>query len=448
ITIYAAGAHGNASPSSTISGSKTGLAFPEGIALDSGGNIYVANEQGGPSSFGSVTVYRAGSNANAVPTVTISGSSTYLALPEGIALDSAGNIYVTNYEGNSGLGSITIFAAGASGDVFPTTAIEGGNTGLSGLERIAVDSSGNIYVANSAASNVTVYSAGSANNVAPSATISSTGTGLSMPNGIALDSGGNIYVANVTGGASTNGSVTSYLYAGTGYALPLTDLTGAATGLGAPQGVAIDSTGNVYVANNSLNSVTIYPPGADANASPSATISGAATGLSQPYGIALDSSGNIYVANHIGGPAGNGSVTVYATGATANASPTVTISAPASGTDNTGLDLPDGIALDSSGNIYVVNNAGGPSNLGSVTIYPAGSSGNAAPNASIAGNLTGLDEAGGIAVDSSGNIYISNEANDSVTVYARGANGNAAPAITIAGPQTALFSPLGLTLSP
>ena len=64
-----------------------------------------------------------------------------------------------------------------------------------------------------------------------------------------------------------------------------------------------------------------------------------------------------------------------------------------------------------------------------VTVYPAGSSGNATPSATIAGSNTGLDEPQGIAVDAGGNIYVTNYGsqqggNDAVTVYAAGSNGN------------------------
>ena len=78
-------------PSANISGSSTGLRSPEGIALDSSNNIYVGNY--GPST---VTVYSAGSTGNAAPIATINGNYTDLANPEGVALDSGGNIYVAD----------------------------------------------------------------------------------------------------------------------------------------------------------------------------------------------------------------------------------------------------------------------------------------------------------------------------------------------------------------
>jgi len=139
-------------------------------------------------------------------------------------------------------------------------------------------------------------------------------------------------------------------------------------------GVAVDTAGNIVVVNRG-NAITVFSAGSNGNVSPSAIISGSNTELNSPYGIALDSSGNIYVANF----AGN-SVMVYPAASNGNVSPSTTIS----GSD-TGLDAPDGIALDSSGNIYVAN-GGGSGN--SVTVYPAGSNGDVTPIATIAGANT------------------------------------------------------------
>src|SRR5438093_651703 len=107
--------------------------------VSSGKPLYVANEVGN-----SITVYAAGASGNATPTATIAGGNTGLNGPIGIALDGAGNIYVANLNGNS----ITVYAAGASGNATPTATIAGGNTGLNGPIGIALDGAGKIYVTN------------------------------------------------------------------------------------------------------------------------------------------------------------------------------------------------------------------------------------------------------------------------------------------------------------
>src|ERR1019366_862470 len=84
---------------------------------------------------------------------------------------------VTNIATNTGVDSVTVFAANASGNAIPTTTISGAATGLSNPNGIALDDKGNIYVTNG--TSVTVYAAGSSGNVAPTATISGANTGFS-----------------------------------------------------------------------------------------------------------------------------------------------------------------------------------------------------------------------------------------------------------------------------
>ncbi len=106
-----------------LAGGNTELTDPAGIALDGAGKIYVAN----PGNL-SITVYAAGASGDATPIATIRGSNTGLTGgPYGIALDGAGNIYVANPLNSN---NVLVFAAGASGNVTPIVTIAGGNTGL------------------------------------------------------------------------------------------------------------------------------------------------------------------------------------------------------------------------------------------------------------------------------------------------------------------------------
>ena len=275
--------NGNVVPAVKIIGADTGLDDVRGIAADSSGNIYVANYTSASDSDGSITIYPAGGNNDQIPSVTISGSNTKLHNPIGIALDSSGNIYVAD---NSGSGSVTVYPAGSSGNAAPSVTITGTNTGLSAAHYIALDSSGKMYVTDGSGDTVNIFSAGATGNVAPIATISGPDTGLQGADGIAVDSSGNIYVVNNNGD-----SVTVYPPDSNGDETPSATISGADTGIHDPIGIALDSRGNIYVASTHgasfAGSVTVYPPGSNGDQVPITNIAGSNTSLNFPHGIAL-----------------------------------------------------------------------------------------------------------------------------------------------------------------
>ncbi|HUO06367.1 MAG TPA: choice-of-anchor D domain-containing protein [Candidatus Binataceae bacterium] len=311
------------------------LARPTGVTVDADGAILVAN-----SSNNSVSVYAPGADGAVEPIAAITGKSTGLMGPNGVALDAIGNIYVANVgQGAPPRGSITVYSANANGNASPIATINGSNTGLNNPQGVALDSVGNIYVANSiggaaGAGSITIYPAGSNGNMAPSATISGSTTGMDQPSGIALDEKGNIYVANTGGGESHHGSVTVYRGGSSGDAAPIANISGTATGLRDPEGLAIDSSGNLYAANFNGNSVTVYSAGSSGNAAPIATIGGKGAKLAEPTGIALDLNGVIYVTNQGVRDLGPYSITVHPAGANGNVAPVATIKSKSSKSDS------------------------------------------------------------------------------------------------------------------
>lgn len=305
--------------------------------------IYVTNVRGN-----SVTAYAKGANGDVPPARIISGSNTGLHVPQGIALDAGRNIYVVNH---TGLGSVTVYAAGASGNVAPVQTISGSKTGLNGPEGIAVDASLNIYVANSfggpsGLGSVTIYPAGANGNVAPTRTINGSNTGLNFPEGVALDASLNVYVTTFVGGPSGLGNVSIYAAGANGNVAPIRTITGSNTRLHGPVGVVLGGRGGIYVVNYDSPSrpapgaVTVYPAAATGNVAPLRTISGSNTGLFGSLGIARDARGSIDVANQRGGLRRLGSITVYASGASGNVAPIQTITGP-----TTQLKYPAGVAV-------------------------------------------------------------------------------------------------------
>jgi hypothetical protein len=235
VTVYPAHSSGDVNPTQSITGNKTGLDESFAVALDASREINVVNREGSPRADGSVTVYAAGANGDAAPARTLEGAKTQLDYPDGIALDAKGNLYVANHQSNS----VTVYAARSHGNVAPMRVISGGETMLVEPVGLAVDTAGNIYVANTT-NTVTVYLAGSNGNVKPIQTIKGRRTGLNGPMAVAVTNG-KLYVAD--GG---NNSLTEYSATASGNVAPSATLKGGKTGLDNPSGIALDTAGYVY----------------------------------------------------------------------------------------------------------------------------------------------------------------------------------------------------------
>lgn len=146
IAAYSRNAGGEYTQSRVISGSSTGIIFPGQMATDAANNLYVTNVPiTGP---GSILIFSPTANGNEAPMGTIGGTNTRIDAPGGLALDSAGNIYVVTVPANgSQASSIMEFGAGSQGNVAPMRTIAGSATELSDCcSAMRVDSQGNIYV--------------------------------------------------------------------------------------------------------------------------------------------------------------------------------------------------------------------------------------------------------------------------------------------------------------
>jgi cyclophilin family peptidyl-prolyl cis-trans isomerase len=249
-------------------------------------------------------------------TVDGTGSAALFNFPNGVAVDGSGNVYVADLSNNTirkvTPGGVVSTLAGLAGS-------QGSSDGTGSAARfytpssVAVDSSGNVYVTDQNNNTIRkVTPAGVVTTLAGLAgTIgSSDGTGsaarFSQPCGVATDSSGNVYVAdtkNCTIRKVTPAGVVTTL-AGQAGIQGSSDGTGSAAQFNFLSGVAVDGSGNVYVAdqwNNTIRKVT--PAGVVSTIGGTAGLSGSSDGIGSaaqflsPSGVAVDSSGKVYVAD-------------------------------------------------------------------------------------------------------------------------------------------------------
>jgi hypothetical protein len=174
VSIFSAAANGNVAPTNVIAGSATTISgfSPGQIAVDSANHVYTAG--GSLPQPDSILIFNSSSRGNGPPTSSITGSNTMIEDVVGIALDSAGNIYVAN--GNvTGVStpSILVFSAGSTGNVAPIRTISGSATTMIAAGNLSVDSDGNVYVVD--VLDILKFGPTSSGNVPPTATISFVG---------------------------------------------------------------------------------------------------------------------------------------------------------------------------------------------------------------------------------------------------------------------------------
>ena len=241
-------------PDSTI----TGVTSPQGLAVDSSGDLYVAGSRGT-----TISVVEAG-DSTPNPSLEVTG----LSRPRGVAFDSAGLLYVAN----TGTSSVLVYDVTASRSV-PIRTL----TGVSTPFGVAVDSEGTVFATSGLDTTVMVFDAGSTT-PNPAKTL----TGLTKANGVAVDANDNVYVSN------QNGTTVQVFDRGA----TTSDDSKTLTGLNNPQGIAISPSGKIYVSSGYAENVLVYNPDQTV-ADPALTL----TGFTAPLGVAITSSATIFVGN-------------------------------------------------------------------------------------------------------------------------------------------------------
>ena len=380
--------------------------FPYGLVFDQAGNLYISD-----------------SSNNVIRKVTPAGTISTLATPQmanpaGLAMDAAGNLYIAVQGARfsapnnvnrilkvSPSGTVTTVAGngtgGFSGDGGPATSAE-----LNGPSGVAVDAQGNLYIADTLNNRVRkVTPDGIISTVAGNGTSLYSGDGgpavsaqLSGPQGLALDASGNMFVAdagnNVVRKISASGTITTVAGNGTaGFSGDGGQATAAQ--LNSPAGVAVDGNGNVFIsdtANEIVRKVSadgVITTYAGNGSSPPASMNpitvgdgGPATSaeLSTPLGLAVDAAGNLYIAdaqdNAIRKVTTEGIISTVASGGLF-----------VGGGSSLEPGYPSSVAVDRSGTLFIATNQAAEN--------PQGGSGNAR-----------LFSGTAVAIDSSDNAYV------------------------------------------
>jgi len=222
--------------------------------------------------------------------------------------------------------------------------------------------------------------------------IAYTGGGMDGPAGLAIDGSGNVWVTNASGSSLSE-------FSPLGVAISATGFTGG--GLDKPGLAAFDPSGNLWVANGEVGAAACSCISEfSSNGSPISGSSGYALGIghSEGYQFALDASGDVWITNHGDtDPASSGSVfELNSMGATISGFP---------GYAGGGINDPNGIAIDTSGDIWVTNRtAGSLSELSSSGTPISGSSGYTGGGLSTAAAALTL-------IDGSGDVWAVNQNN-------------------------------------
>jgi uncharacterized protein (TIGR03437 family) len=458
---------GGVPPATPLAARSASIGDPPRVAVDSAGNIY----------FGSIhSIFKVDLSGN-LTRVAGTGrygysgdggpaTSAQFEFPDGIAVDAAGNIFVADRDADvvrkiASTGTISTFAGtgtiGSTGDGGPAAkALFSGPTGL------AFDGIGNLYVADTGNSRIRMITpGGTISTVAGSGVNGNGGNGgparnaeLNAPEGVTVDAAGNIYIAdtfnNVVRKVLPDGTISTF--AGNGFAAYAGDNGPSSdASLFLPTDVAADRLGNVYIADLGTirlrmvaNGVISTIAGSAKGVIPFDGVSAVTTRLKGPTGVAVDANGTIYFAEGSIGSGSNLNVGDFKIWRVTTDGIITAVAGDGlnsfSGDNGPArlaqLDTPTGMAMDGAGNLYFADSANNRVRKISADGKIVTVAGNGDPD--FTGDYgpainASLNAPMAVAADPSGFLYIADTGNNRVRavdlngmIYTVAGNGNAA----------------------
>ncbi len=303
--------------------------LPGYLAIDAAGNVWITNlaTEKALSPPGTDSIIKIGPTG-----AVLSGATGFTAggvfRPEGLAIDDTGNVWIANT-------SSSVIKLTNTGTLVTGFPFIGGNF----PQGIALDTAGNAWVSNSQGADIM--------EISPSGSLINdvTSPGFANGQGVAIDSSGSIWAVG-------QGSNSLLKLSGAGAVLSGTGSGFAGAGLDAPAGVAIDATGHVFVVNTTyaVNAPSISKFNNNGTA---ANASAYPTGTKGFENIpAIDGAGTIW--SVVCGPNCIGSGTDYVVHIAADG----TVLTPAAGIVHSSFNTPQAVAIDASGNLWIGNSAG------------------------------------------------------------------------------------------
>jgi streptogramin lyase len=370
-----------------------------GIAVDKSGNVYF-------SSFALDEILKV------TPEGTVTSfapPSQQFSEPRGLAIDDAGNLYVADW-GNCTILKITpavvVTTVAGSTQVCTETDGTGTHATFNYPEELAVDATGNLYVTQN-------YGYKTVRKVTPEGVVTTVPGEFGSPQGIATDTAGNVYVADVDGNVvrkiTAAGAVSAFLG---GSAAGLVNGSGDVAQFSSPGDLAIDNAGNIYVNDDGNVALREITPAGEVTTH-SQLAQEPPHGMSSYGSLAFSSTGIFYYTEtHVQIESQGPLFGAMDMSLLSSAGRSLTL-VSCFATDNP-CDFPAELAIDSRGNVYF----SGDQTINRVD--PAGNVTVVAGEAGVAGSADGTGAAArfnaptGIAIDSGGNVYVSDSGNNTI----------------------------------